>query len=210
MKKISNLVILVLLYCGVAVANDYPRDLFAVAQMRVDSVRQPHGLEWYLQSREAEGILSSVAGYMGVNPAYVKLALEVLPTASVSGEETNYGLPVPDGYVFCAVRVAVNSLNPGSGDRASVIGVSASENMIAVYTWTPVGHLGEGRSWAEADVQVTGIRPSYLQEFREKGVCKAPGEVLSCRGNPCPGVEYGRIQDAGPSTGDLSKGFGTD
>ena len=117
MKKVSIVGLLLLLQSGVTWTVVYPRDLFAVAQMRVDSVRQPQGLDWYLQSRQAKDILTSVAAYMGVDPVYVRLALEIKPTGRAEGEETFYIVPVPAGYVFCAVRIGVRSLVP-----ATVIG----------------------------------------------------------------------------------------
>jgi hypothetical protein len=191
----------------VAKASDYPKNLFAVAQMRIDATREPHGLNWYLKSREAQGIIQTVAAYMGIDTTYVKLALDSIPKVVRVEEETHFGLPVPSGYAFCAARIGMRSMVPGTGERAAFISANATATSVDIYTWTPVRHLGEGRSWVEADVQVTGIKPEYLEEFRNKGVCKPPApQILKCRGN-CPGVEWGRIQDAGATTSDLTQGF---
>ncbi len=188
--------------------SKYPKNLFSTSQMRVDSVRAPHGLDWYLQSREARVIAAAIAAYMGVDPTYVALATEVIPTARQDGEETYYDLPVAPGYVFCAARIGVRSIVPSEGGRASVINAVGGESSVGVYTWTPVRGLGEVRAWVEAYGQVTGIRPAFLAEFRDKGVCRAPGQrIFECRGNPCAGAEWGSIQEAGPSTPDLTQGF---
>jgi hypothetical protein len=210
MKSKNFLLIIVSsLACASAVAQtNYPNGLFSTSQMRIDSVRTPHGLDWYLKSREAQAILGSIAAYMGVNPKYVVLATEAIPTASQNGEETSYRLPVAPGYTFCAARIGVRSLAPAGGSRASVINAGSDNSSVGIYTWTPIQGIGGGKSWVEADVQVTGIRPEFLTEFRQKGVCKEPSqEMLKCRGNPCPGVEWGRLQDTGSSTSDLTKGF---
>lgn len=208
LKKAIFPLAIALISLPVVAQPKYPQNLFAVSQMRVDSTRAPHGVEWYLQSREAKAIVGSIATYMGINPAYVTLATSAVPSSRQEGEETFYDLPVPNGYAFCSTRIGVRSIVPADGGRASVINAVAREESVGVYTWTPVRQFGEGRSWVEADVQVTGILPQYLAEFRSKGVCKAPGtQILGCRGNPCSGVEWGRIQDAGPTTSDLTQGF---
>lgn len=210
MKKINLVLLIFASSIAPASYSAYPEDLFAVAQMRVNSVRQPHGWNWYLKSREAQAILTSVTTYMGVDPFYVKLALDAIPSAKIAGEETFYSLPVPSGYVFCAARISVISMAPGSGKRAAVINAGNRGDSLGVYTWTPVRHFGEGRAWVDADVQVTGIKEQYVQEFRNKGVCREPtsdnGYILDCRGH-CSGVEWGRLQDAGSTTSDLTKGF---
>lgn len=192
----------------------YPDDLFGVTQMRVNSVREPHGLDWYLKTREAKAILSTIASFMGIDPRYVSLATDAIPQVSVVGEDTFYHLPVPAGYAFCAARIVIHSIVPGSGDRPSEIsaGIRQDGTALGVYTWTPIRHYGEGRTWIDADVQVTGIKPNYLQEFRNKGVCKEPTSnnpddvILRCKGH-CSGVDWGRIDSAGTTTGEIANGF---
>lgn len=190
----------------------YPKYTFAVSRLHIDSVREPHGWEYYLKSREGQVITSAVASYMGINPAYVYLAINTLPTATVKGEETFYDLLVPDGYVYCGSRVRVISIVPNSGSRASTINVTVFPNpdKLGIYTRTPVLGLGQGRSWVEADVEVYGILPEYYEEFKKKGICasSSPATILlNCSGNPCDGFAHGRLEDMGSIVPDLTKGW---
>jgi hypothetical protein len=151
--------------------------------------------------------IAAVALYVGADPVYVGLAYQAIPRVSIAGEETNYELPVAEGYAFCAARVSVVSLAPGGGDRASVINATAFEPHVHVYTWTGSQVLGGGNSWVEADVQVIGIR-RYLAEFRDKGVCRAPPvRFLECRGNPCPSANFGNVEKAVNAAPALAEGF---
>lgn len=211
-RSISLLGLTSIFCCSISYADTYPKNLFKISQMKVDSIRQPHGLDWYLQSRESKVILTSIASYMGIDPTYVSLAIDVIPSANVSGEETFYDLPLAPGYKYCASRVAVTSLNPGSGSRAAVIDAKVfKDGHLGVYTWTPVNHFGEGRSWAEADVQVMGILNSYYTAYVNKGICQQiSGEyeqLFSCRGNPCNGGSHGQMQDIGSVVQDLKSGW---
>ncbi len=190
----------------------YPRNLFSVSVLRYDAVRQPHGLEFYTNTREAKAIISSISAMMGVDPTYVYLAMNAQPTARIEGEDTHYVLPVEPGYVYCATRLRVTSVVPADGDRASVINAAVNIKELQMTTWTPVRHSWEGRSWVEGDVQVYGIKPEYLDEFVGKGVCKkvtTQVAILSCRGkNSCAaGISHGDPESAQPTTPDLSKGF---
>lgn len=148
---------------------------------------------------------------MGVNPVFVALGTQN-STAIPVGEETNYVVPVEPGYAYCATRLKVDSISPADGDRASTINAAVNPKELQMTTWTPVRHPGEGRSWAEGDVQVYGIKPEYLDEFVNKGVCKkvtTPVAIISCRGkSTCgAGVTHGDPLGAGPTTPDLSSGF---
>lgn len=177
-------------------AESYPDKLFAVSQMHFDASRSPRGLDWYLQSREGKVIMGSIAAYMGIDPRYVTLALNAIPSGRVEGEETHYALAVAGGYAYCSSRIGVQSLAPASGDRASVINASVyPEGVARIYTWTPVQNPFGGKSWVEGDLQITGILPQYLQEFTQKGICApVPAQVglINCKGNPCsPGYHGG-------------------
>lgn len=193
MKRIYSaifLAVLMNLSFTPAFAQSYPDNLFAVNQMRFDASRSPRGLDWYLQSQEGRAIAALAAGYMGINPRYVTLAINALPTARNDGEETFYELRVANGYAYCSSGVMVESLVPASGDRPSVISASVYPGgKVGIYTWTPVRHFGEGNSWVEGDVQITGILPQYLNEFTQKGICApvtAQVGLIECKGNPCP------------------------
>jgi len=210
--KTTHLALMLIISALASQANAYPRDLFAVSLLHYDSVRQPHGPDFYLQTREAKAIIGSISSVMGVDPTYVSLAMSAIPSASVEGEETHYVLPVAAGYAYCATRLRVTSIVPADGDRASVINAAVNPNELQMTTWTPVQHFGNGRSWAEGDVQVFGVKPEYLDEFVKKGVCKkvtAQEAILSCRGKDAcgPGVSHGDPEGAAPTTPDLTKGF---
>lgn len=102
-------------------APKYPRNLFAVSSLHYDSVREAHGLDWYLKSKEAKVILGASAGLMGIDPTYVQLAVAAIPTATRIGEKTNYVLPVPSGYAYCATRIRVTSVVPAGGAQSPTI-----------------------------------------------------------------------------------------
>lgn len=209
--KLLSWTIYLFILSNTAAYAAYPRNLFVVTPLHYDAVRAPHGLDWYLQSREATAIIASISGAMGINPAYVTLGTQA-STASPVGEETNYVVPVEPGYAYCATRLKVTSIVPADGDRASTINAAVNPTELQMTTWTPVRHLGEGSSWAEGDIQVYGIKPEYLDEFVNKGVCKkitTQVAIISCRGKSgCgEGVTHGDPLGAGPTTPDLSSGF---
>lgn len=188
----------------------YPKNLFAVSTLHYDAVRAPHGLDWYLQSREAQAIIGSIAVAAGIDPSYVALA-SVQPSVSVEGEQTDYVLPLEPGYAYCGTRIRVTSIVPHDGDRASTINVAVNTAELQMSTWTPVRHFGEGRSWVEGDIQLYGIKPEYLHEFVESGVCKEVTSqiaIFSCRGGGCDaGITHGNPQDAGNQAPSLQTGW---
>lgn len=215
MKNLLNtlLVTATLIMSQTASAADYPKDLFAVSELKFDAYRRACDLDCLLRDRGAQSIISSVAGAMGVNPAYVRLALNTAyPAAEKKGEETRYVLPYPNGYKYCSAKAYVVSLMSASPDpaRASVIDVGLTSNHLGVYTWTGNPRPGEGQSSVEGYVLVTGIKPDYFDEFKRKGVCRdAPisgvREFLKCRGNPCNAAEDGGGSDAGSKEPELKK-----
>lgn len=194
-------------------ATDYPKDLFAISELKFDAFRRACDLDCLLRDRGAQTIISSVAGAMGVNPAYVRIALNTAyPAAKRDGEDTRYVLPYPEGYKYCSAKAYVVSLMSASSDpaRASVIDVGLTSNHLGVYTWTGNPRPGEGQSSVEGYVLVTGIKPAYFDEFKRKGVCRdAPAtgvrEFLKCRGNPCNAAEDGGGSTAGSAEPELKK-----
>lgn len=198
--KTKLFLIIALLMGGNVFAQSYPNDLFSLTKAKVNEVRQPHGPDWYLQSKEAKVILSAAATYMGIDPKFVNFALQVMPTVKVESEEAFYTVRVAPNYAFCSAYIGVESLVPAGPPRAAVIDARATNQGLAIYTWTPVKHFGEGKTWVNADVEVIGIKPAYLSEFRSKGVCKEPVEsayILQCRGNPCSPVRFGKTENVG-------------
>lgn len=197
-----------------AMAKDYPKDLFSVSELKFYAYRQACGLDCLLRDRNAQTIVASIAGSMGVHPGYVKLALEIAyPSSEVRGEETRYHLPFPPGYAYCSAKAHIVSLMSASDDpdRGSVVDIGITNDHLGVYTWTGKPRPGEGQSSVEGYAVVTGIKPAYFEEFKRKGVCRdAPraGEVrefLKCRGNPCPPAEDGSGTSAGSSSPDLQR-----
>ena len=194
-------------------AQTYPKDLFAVSELKFDAYRQACDLDCLMRDRGARAIITSVAGAMGVHPGYVSLALNTAyPQAQRRGEETRYVLPYPAGYKYCSAKAYVVSLMSASDDpdRASVIDVGLTGDHLGVYTWTGNPRPGEGQSSVEGYVLVTGIKPAYFDEFKRKGVCRdAPTngvrEFLKCRGNPCSSAEDGGGDDAGSKEPELKK-----
>lgn len=198
---------------GSCIANPkYPRNLFAVSALHYDSVREAHGLDWYLQSKEAKVILGASAGLMGIDPTYIQLAASAVPTATQVGEETHYVLPVPSGYSYCATRIRVTSVVPADGSQSATINTAINPTEFQMTTVTPVLGLGGGRSWAEGDVQVFGVLPQYLDEFEQAGVCKKITQQVglwSCKGRTAcsTGFVQGDPENAGPSKPDLTHGW---
>lgn len=190
---------------GVSAQTKYPENLFSVSRLHFDSVREPHGPIWYLQSPQAQVLISSIAGAMKINSKYIKFPEDIFVTADVKGEETHYKVPIEEGYAYCGTRLHVTSIVPADGERASLINVAVNSKGLEMTTWTAVRHFGEGNAWAEGDVQVYGIKPAFLEEFIEKGVCKRVTEqvgIYSCRGVAAcgAGVTHGNPLNAGPST----------
>jgi hypothetical protein len=168
--------------------KQYPRALFSVTKIRINSVREPHGWTWYLQSDEATVALSAIATYFGINPAYVIAAQQAIPTSRGAGEETFYNLPVSPGYRYCGSRITVISMNPGSGDRAALLKGAAWPEIISFYTVTPVLGVGQGRSWVDADVELYSIQSSYYSEFERNNICASVTTSYNANPNPAVGI----------------------
>jgi len=178
--------------CCTGASAQTGREVFAVTQLKFDSYRRACDLACILGNRDTQSLISGLAGVMGIDPGYVRLALEVaVPPARVEGNETFYDLPFPPGYSYCTSRVAITSIFSGGG--TSSVDVKIFPNHAGVYTDTPSPGPGQSQSSVEGIVQVIGVRPDLLNEFKRKGICKdTPQEwrqILSCRGNPCPPKE---------------------
>lgn len=168
------------------------QEVFAVTQLHFDSYRQACDLACTLGNSDAKAFVSGLAGVMGIHPGYVRLALEAaVPPAKVQGNETFYDLPFPPGYAYCTSRVAITSLISGGG--TSSVDVKIFRDHAGVYTDTPSPGRFQGQSSVEGTVQVIGVRPNLLEEFKRIGICKDTPQqwrqILSCRGNPCPPKE---------------------
>lgn len=172
-----------------SVISQPSREIFAVTQLNFDSYRAACGLDCILQKREAKDLVAGLAGVMGIDPGYVRLAIEVAaPKARIAGNETFYDLPFPPGYSYCTSRASITSLMSGGGKTS--VDVKIFKDHAGVYTRTPSPGIGQGQSSVEGVVQVIGVRPDHLDDFKRKGICKyTPDqwrEILNCQGNPCP------------------------
>jgi hypothetical protein len=185
--KIIIIAVSTVFICTTATAkpprHKYEKDIFSLSLLHFDASRAPHGMDWYLSSPEGKAILESVATAFGIAPAYVALASAAIPPPAVQGAQTDYRLPLVTGYVPCAARITVTSINPGD-TPVSTINAAINEHEIQMTTVTPPQGLGGPNAWAEGDIAYYGIKPKYLDEFVKKGVCKPVAKqefLLHCR-----------------------------
>ncbi|WP_157259235.1 hypothetical protein [Burkholderia ubonensis] len=195
-------------------AQSYPRNLFAVNQIHFDAV-QAQGWDYFLKSKTAGTVLSMIAAYMGIDSTYVLMAQSALPTTSKEGDQTtNYRIPVPPGYTYCASRIRFNSVIQG-GSNPPYLNAAVNPREIQMTTVTPSQGLSGtfgGQTSIEGDVQVYGILPAYLDEFANKGICKKVTQhvfLFSCHGrSECEkGFAQGDPEQTGNAAPDLKKGF---
>ena len=169
-----------------AMAND---DDYKVSKMHLERTQQAknllNGITDIKNSPVAMVAINAAASYLEVSPAVVTIALKAIPTGSVAGEEGHYFVPVEPGYKYCRSRSTVISINPPSGNRASVLNATAGDTGISIYTWTPRKGLGGGRSWVEAEFELTSVRNDLYDQSVKAGICKpAKGRaLLRCKGN---------------------------
>lgn len=200
-KAISTAILLALFNFETAIAGGLPNGFISVSQMHIGNDRLSHGFEWYLKSRDEETIRKSIAKYQNTAPRFIRLDLESKPRVKRNKEETYYDLRIPNGYVFCAVRIGVRSLYPETGEKAPIIKAMLSGRHLKIYTWTPGYYFWEDKSWVDADVQLIGI----WESFQSSAECRTP-EPLECKGSPCLGMEYGGINRYGyPLLGKIPK-----
>lgn len=191
--------------------ESYPAELFTVTELHFDATRQACGLDCIIRQREVKDVLASVAGAMGINPAYVRAGLEVAYPAATypSSEETLYTIPFVPGYTYCNTEINIVSIFSASNDpnRKSVVNASVFNDHVGIYTWTAKPRPGEGQSSVEGWAKVTHVKPEYFNEFKGKGVCiEAPPKqrgIFDCHGNPCSGGRDGSPSSTGSSTSAL-------
>lgn len=160
---------------------------FAAISAKVNPVMQPKSpgdvFRQCANSSVCRIVADAAAVYLGVPPGRVKAALAAVPKASRKGEEGRYQINLPGGYEYCRSRITTISVVPATGDRASVMGVTATQNGMSVYTWTPKKGFGGGRSWIEADFMIIGVRSDLGNNYRASGQCRSYNRtIISCRG----------------------------
>lgn len=185
-----------------ATADTYPNDLFWYNGFHIDLTTQPQGIGDLLHNKTVQAFGDTIAAAYGVNPVYVNLALHAAPRTQPSDTVTNYGLPLPSGYAFCAATVSVYFI---LGDDTQIAaGNRANGTVLAVQVRTPHGPIFSGSSRVSADVEEVGIKSEFLQQFQQQGICKGPtdeaGYILRCKGGgagKCPSVTWGNVAAAG-------------
>lgn len=202
-KRFSRAAFVVISFLSVAVFTivapvfaEYPKNLIAVSKLHFDATREPIGLPDIIKTNEGKAICAGVAAFFGIEPEYVLLAIEALPTATKKGQETFYDLPVQKGYVYCGCRIMVHSLN---GNRTVINGsiFPDPQEHLGIYTFTPPGGVGEGSAWVEGDAEVYGILPEYYEEFKSRGVCASSSpatRLFECRKGDACNVNHGDMQ----------------
>jgi hypothetical protein len=121
------------------------------------------------------------------------LCKAIVDGAAAYGEEGHYDYRLPAGYQYCRSTVSPISVNPATGDKASVLGATVYQQGLGVYTWTPRKPVFGGRSWVDADFTIIGVQDALADQDRAKGLCKpnTPNRVIiSCRG--ASGVNHGQ------------------
>jgi hypothetical protein len=188
----KNFVITGCLGLGMALSVSFvfgAEDDYKVSKMHLDQTMAPKnvldGINDIKNSPIGMAIINAAAAYIGVNPAIVTLALKAIPSGSMAGEEGRYSIPTEAGYKYCRARINVISINPASGDRASVLNATANNNGIAIYTWTPKQGVGGGRSWAEAEFELVSVRDDLYDQSIKAGTCKPSNDraLLRCKGS---------------------------
>jgi len=163
---------------------------------KIDSVMQPKGLTDTLhecvQNATCKVILDGAAAYVGVDSSKITSAAAMM-TKKSAGETSYFDMRLPEGYQYCRSKVKTISVVPATGNRASFMIVNARPNGLVIQTWTPKRHWGQGRSWVEADLEVTGVKKDLAAHYQETKQCLAeplPKEIINCRGSR--GVNHGQ------------------
>jgi len=184
----GRLIVCTLLLLASGVTGAQSTNDFVVISAKVDQTMSPKSLTETaldcVKNAACKAALDSLAAMWGIESSLVS-SLAASITTEKKGEESWVGIKLPTGYEYCRSAIRTVSVVPATGDRASYMGVSADKPGLSVYTWTPKRHVGEGRSWVEADFVVTGVKTAAAQKYRESGKCNAnalPRTVVQCRG----------------------------
>jgi hypothetical protein len=114
-------------------------------------------------------------------------------TAKQEGEETRYSIPALSGRKICRVQVRTTSVVPATGDRASLVSISATQPSVTIYTWTPRRGIGAGRSWYDGMIFVAHVKAEFADDYAKAGKCSVPQTgnpaAYQCRG--ASGVNHG-------------------
>ncbi|SDY99773.1 hypothetical protein SAMN04487939_11190 [Lysobacter sp. yr284] len=184
-RPMFSLSVFVLFVCaGTSHAASTP---FVVVRQTIDSVMAPKTpIDVFVEcanNATCRGLADAGGSYLGMQPGEISAALARVPAPRRAGEESWISIELPTGYQYCRSSIRTISVVPASGDRASVMGATSNPRGVGVYTWTPKGKFGDGRSWVEAEYTVYGVRDDLAERKRAQGACRPiGGELISCRG----------------------------
>ena len=85
------------------------------------------------QNNICKTVLDAAAAYMGVDSSLITSAIAII-SQNRAGEEGHYDYRLPSGYQYCRSTIAPISVNPASGDRASVLGATVYKQGLGVYS----------------------------------------------------------------------------
>lgn len=169
-------------------AQSQPEPFVSVGA-RINPVMSPRNLEDALRDCQnsplCQGLAASAIGMLGVPPLWIAMGSAAVANVErqAGSEESKFEIWLPEGYVFCRAEVSTISVTPASGDRASLLSVSSTQDGLSVYTWTPRQGCGGGRSWIDANATVVGVLPEHQSKAIQLGYCTPPGRnFMNCRG----------------------------
>jgi len=136
-----------------------------VGVYHIDVVREPKGVADTvadcLRDNVCSTVLSVAASQVGIPPNAMRFARTAVVVSDAlqnpTSEETHSSIKPPPGLRVCRVNIRTLSVVPAAGDRASVFSLTATSPEIAIYTWTPIQSLGQGRAWYDGYVTVTFV-----------------------------------------------------
>jgi hypothetical protein len=119
----------------------------------------------------------------------VRGAAVISPASAATAEGTYFDFGLPAGYSYCSATINTASIVPHDGPRGSTLLARADKRKLYVETWTPVLPLAQGRTWAEADIRLIGVRDDLASSAYASSAspCYAPNSriILYCRGGGC-------------------------
>lgn len=146
-----------------------------------------------LNNESCNQALKAAATYAGVPGEAVTVASVVAATYQRAGETGEYGWDPHPGYSFCRVLLKNIAINPPSGERAPYVLLDSKPTHVRIQAWTPMSHIGGGRTWVEGDLIMTEIPAYRYARAQQQGVCTLPpgGQSNACRGSGVDGDTNG-------------------
>jgi hypothetical protein len=156
-----------------------------VQMLHVNPVQSPEGpietVQGCLNNPVCNNLLQIAASYAGVPPQAVRFAGYAAAPFRHAGEESRFSYSAPPGFTLCRVDIRTKSVVPASGDRSTHFSISANRGGISIYTWTPRGKWGAGRSWYDGYVTLLSVPTQLVGRMRLCGLNLGPVS-WACRG----------------------------